>query len=73
MSSDDFNYYRERARIERERADQSSNTLAAEIHLELAGLYEKLIRLEQQPRPTLHIAVSGNSGASIVQRSPSVE
>ena len=55
MSSDDIAYYRERARIERERAKTSANADIAEIHEELARLYDALIEHESL-RPTLHIA-----------------
>ena len=54
MSSDDINYYRERARVERERASESSSEDIAEIHEELARLYEALVEHESL-RPTLHI------------------
>ena len=54
MSSDDIAYYRERARIERERAKTSANADIAEIHEELARLYDALIEHESL-RPPLQI------------------
>jgi hypothetical protein len=47
MHSDDAIYYRERAEAERTRAKSSSNAEIAEIHEELARLYEALIEHEQ--------------------------
>lgn len=47
MTPKETEYYRERAAAERRRAADASS-VAAEIHLELACLYEKLIDLEQQ-------------------------
>lgn len=58
MSSDDVAYYRERARVERERAKTSSKSDIAEIHEELAELYDALIEhevLRPSFRPTLRI------------------
>lgn len=54
MSLQDREYYRERAQAERMRA-AIATSVAAEIHLELANLYEKLIELEESGRPTLTI------------------
>ena len=54
MHSDDISYYRERAEAERTRAKSSSNAEIAEIHEELARLYEALIEHEQL-RPTLSV------------------
>ncbi len=56
MSSDDVAYFRERARSEREQAKLSTSADVAEIHEELAALYEALIRHETL-RPTLSIRV----------------
>ena len=53
MSSEDIRYYRERAAVERERAKTSSPEIA-EIHEELARLYDALIEHEGL-RPTLRI------------------
>ena len=54
MSLQDREYYRERAQAERMRA-ATATSIAAEIHLELASLYEKLVELEESERPTLTI------------------
>lgn len=61
MSSDDLAYYRQRAAAEREAAKSSSNVEIAEIHQELARLYDALVEHEElrpnrpPARPTLHI------------------
>ena len=54
MSLPDREYYRQRARVERELAARTSSVAAA-IHLELACLYEKLVELEDSDRQTLTI------------------
>lgn len=54
MSSDDLAYFRQRAAVERERAKASGSADIAEIHEELARLYDALIEHESL-RPTLHI------------------
>ena len=54
MSSDDVHYYRQRAQTERERAKLSSRQEIAEIHEELARLYEALIEHDSL-RPRLSI------------------
>jgi hypothetical protein len=54
MSQSDIEYYRHRAKAERESAKQSIRAEVAEIHEELARLYDALIEHEQL-RPTLHI------------------
>lgn len=55
MSPDDREYYRKRALIERRRAANAASA-AAEIHLKLACLYEKLVELEgDHERPNLRI------------------
>ena len=65
MSSDDLSYYRQRAAAERAAARASSNADIAEIHEELARLYDALVEHEQlRPtsevfRPTLSIVASG--------------
>ena len=56
MSSEDISYYRERASVERDRAKSSSSADIAEIHEELARLYEALVEHESL-RPTLHIVM----------------
>jgi len=55
MSPDDLRYYRERAEAERQRAAATANPKVAQLHLELASIYEKLLKLEQTPRPVLHV------------------
>ena len=54
MSPQEREYYRRRAAEERVCAAQAS-AVAAEIHLELAMLYEKLVELEDGERPKLTI------------------
>lgn len=55
MACDDIDYYRARAIEEREKALASDRQNVAEIHLELARLYDALVS-EPAIRPTLHIA-----------------
>jgi hypothetical protein len=57
MSSEDLDYYRKRAAVERERAKSSSRSDIAEIHEELARLYDALIEHEVL-RPTHRVAGS---------------
>ena len=52
MSPQEREYYRRRAAEERVCAAKAS-AVAAEIHLELAFLYEKLVKLEEAEAPTL--------------------
>ena len=59
MSPDEVAYYRERALIERQRASDATNALAAGVHLELACLYESLIELEERDTPTLRVVEIG--------------
>ena len=54
MSSDDLNYYRQRAITERVNAKLASRADVAEIHEELARLYDALIEHETL-RPVLSI------------------
>ena len=54
MSPQEREYYRDRAAAERARAAVASS-VAAEIHIELACLYESLVELDEEPRPTLSI------------------
>ena len=58
MSADDVSYYRQRAQTERERAKLSSSEDIAEIHEELARLYEALIE-HASLRPRLSIVTPG--------------
>lgn len=56
MSSEDISYYRQRAEAEREHAKNSSRAGIAEIHEELARLYDALIEhSELRPRAKLSI------------------
>lgn len=48
MSSDDISYYRERARVERSRAQDAPSPEIASVHEQLAGLYEALIGAPEQ-------------------------
>lgn len=61
MPSDDVHYYRERARTERERAKLSSRQEIAEIHEELARLYDALIEHDSL-RPKLSIVTPRSEG-----------
>ena len=63
MSPEELLYYRERALIERARAATASS-VAAEIHLELACLYERLVDLEEAPKAKLHIVTDGDARAT---------
>ena len=63
MSADDLEYYRQRAKDERERAELSSRSDIAEIHEELARLYEALIEYEQLC-PTLSLKFPTNARLS---------
>ena len=63
MSPIEIEYYRERAAIERENAARAIGA-AADVHLELASLYAKLVELEEEEdRPKLTI-VSNQASAS---------
>lgn len=55
MSPTDVDYYRARAIEEREHALAADHKNVAEIHLELARLYDALVN-EPSLRPTLRIA-----------------
>lgn len=54
MSSEDIVYYRQRAVTERANAKLADRAYIAEIHEELARLYEALIE-HQELRPTLSV------------------
>ena len=68
MASDDAAYFRQRAVAEREAARLASRAEIAEIHQEMARLYEKLIEHGAR-RPELSVAWndtetnSGNQGS----------
>ena len=55
MASEDLDYYRGRALEERELAEAADRQDVAEIHRELARLYEALVA-EPALRPTLRIS-----------------
>lgn len=59
MSSQDLEYFRDRAVAERERAKSATGEAAA-IHLELASLYDKLIELDQRETPTPSFFANGH-------------
>lgn len=61
MSSNDVSYYRLRAQVERERAESCVNANVAEIHAELARLYEALVEHESL-RPKLGLLFGPRSG-----------
>ena len=52
MSPDELAYYRERALIERRCAADATNMVAAQIHIDLAESYERLVELEELVAPT---------------------
>lgn len=56
MSPNDVEYYRARATEEREQALSANQRNVAEIHMELARLYDALVN-EPAIRPTLSISV----------------
>lgn len=63
MHPDELAYYRERAFLERQRAsDPTIGSIAGEIHLKLAGLYEMLVELEDNDSPTVRIVEVGHPG-----------
>ena len=55
---DDIDYFRGRARAERELADSADDSAAALIHAKLAERYERIVARENAPRPILHIVTS---------------
>jgi hypothetical protein len=62
MSPRELSYYRESANEERWRANSSACPEIAEIHVEVACLYEKLIQLEEPARPTLNVVTETGTG-----------
>jgi hypothetical protein len=60
MSPDELAYYRERALLERRSASASTDRRAADIHLELAGLYERRVEMEDLVAPTVRIVTIGH-------------
>ena len=63
MSNADVAYYRARANEERKHALASHRKNVAEVHLELARLYDALV-IEPEIRPTLKIVVPRGISAS---------
>jgi hypothetical protein len=57
MTSDDLNYFRERAAVERAMARAAADSAAAAVHDELARGYEVLVRREEM-RLTVRIVSS---------------
>ena len=55
----DVEYYRERAAAERARAKAAAQPKIANIHLELASLYEQLVDLQDEEDSLLTTARSG--------------
>ena len=51
MSPDEREYYRNRAQTERLSSARASNPRVAEIHDDLATLYETLVELEEEHPP----------------------
>jgi hypothetical protein len=64
MSPDELAYFRERAFIERRRASDSTIRLAADIHLKLACLYERIVELEEHHAPTFRVVNIGHPAQS---------
>ena len=60
MTTDEVDYYRERAQEERDRAGACTDEFAAEVHEKLATLYEDLIAHGRPPRPRLGIVCRGH-------------
>ena len=56
MSGQDVEYFRERAEVERQRAKSASRADVAQVHEELASLYDALTN-GARPRPILGISV----------------
>ena len=63
LSSGDVEYYRQRAAAERELAKASDRANVAEIHEELARLYDALVEQEGL-RPTLRIPAFTRSAST---------
>jgi hypothetical protein len=56
MSSEDLSYYRHRAAVERAHAKSAARSDIAEIHEELARLYDALVELETRRPAKLEVA-----------------
>ena len=63
MDEDDFGYYRGRARVARQMADEASEDYIAAIHLELARRYQALAD-NMVLRPKLRIVVRSINDSS---------
>lgn len=70
MARNDIDYYRARAIEEREQALASDRQNVAEIHLELARLYDALVN-EPAIRPTLRIAFPKSASGNVLQEAGS--
>ena len=57
---DDREYYATRASVERSLSETACDPGIALIHAQLADRYDKLASGLNEPRPTLHIAVSAD-------------
>jgi hypothetical protein len=71
MSAAEIEYYRQRASVERSRAEDAPTTQIAKVHLQLAALYQQLIdrkvtaeRNGQDPAPPLHFVPPAQAGRS---------
>ena len=53
--TNDAEYYRERARVERNLADEADRSDVADIHLELARLYEAMVEQPELRSRTLSL------------------
>ena len=56
MTLTESEYYRQRAIAERARAEAAAAPNVADIHLELACMYESLVRLDEDARLRRHLA-----------------
>lgn len=55
MSPNDIAYYRQRAADERALAKAAPLPAIADIHLELACMYENIVELDQSPQARVHL------------------
>ena len=58
MSPEETGYYRERAQQERAKANKSARKDVAEIHEELARLYEALIEVDAGSQPFIWLLIN---------------
>ena len=54
MSDDEKHYFSERAAIERQRAEESTNPHVVEIHKKLADIYERLVETDDGQAPRMN-------------------